>query len=74
MPPGDFECIPSTGTLSLNLKTAFNKRSLFVGAPMEIRTPVLALKGPRANRYTMGAYLAERQDFTIPTRTGQAIT
>ena len=28
---------------------------MFTGAPMETRTPVLALKGPRANRYTMGA-------------------
>ncbi len=28
---------------------------------MEIRTPVLALKGPRANRYTMGACVRSPQ-------------
>ena len=30
---------------------------VYNSAPIEIRTRVLALKGPRANRYTMGAGL-----------------
>lgn len=42
-------------------------------APKETRTPVLALKGPRANRYTMGASsFFKRADFTIPLPDGQA--
>jgi hypothetical protein len=35
-------------------------------APMETRTPVLALKGPRANRYTMGAGSVFTLVGTIP--------
>ena len=46
----------------------------FVCAPMEIRTPALALKGPRPGPLDDGGILwTERQDFTIPSRTGQAI-
>jgi hypothetical protein len=72
----------SNRSISRNCSTLSwcSSRWVLSGAPMEIRTPVLALKGPRPSPLDNGGLpctlrrAAERTDFTIPAQVGQAIS